>query len=42
MAWYLSEYVSMQLNKRSRAIHDFIGGTVVLKSGNGPGNSPHL
>ncbi|MDB5050364.1 MAG: transporter [Fibrobacteres bacterium] len=32
LAWYLSEFVSMRMNKRSRAVHDFIGGTVVLRT----------
>ncbi|GEM_PF-1601177 len=31
MIWLLSEYVSMLFNERKRALHDFLGGTVVLK-----------
>lgn len=29
-AWFISEYLTLLFNKRKKAIHDFIGGTVVL------------
>ena len=29
-AWYLSEFLTVFFNKRKRAIHDFIAGTVVI------------
>lgn len=29
--WILSEFVVMMFNRRRRAIHDFIGGTVVVR-----------
>jgi len=30
--WVWSEFVTMMFNKRRRAVHDFIAGTVVVRS----------
>lgn len=38
--WSLAEFVTMMTNSRRRAIHDFIGGTVVVKTGSATSTAP--
>lgn len=37
LIWFWSEFIVMLLNKRRRALHDFIAGTIVIAEPSQPG-----